>query len=202
MVALTVAIVAGGQSSRMGADKAFVQLAGRPLIAHLLDRVADLGQTETILIANRPADYAHFRLPVFTDVLPGKGSLGGIYTALRASQNPYTLALACDMPFVSPDLLRYLIGLAEGDAFDVIVPRVEGYPQGLHAIYGRACLEPIRARLDADRLKVIGFYDQVRVRMVDETEYERFAPDGRAFFNVNTPEELAQARRWVESDHA
>jgi molybdopterin-guanine dinucleotide biosynthesis protein A len=202
MVALTVAIVAGGQSSRMGTDKAFVQLNGRPLITHLLDRIAGLGQTETILITNHPADYAHLNLPMVSDVLPGKGSLGGIYTALHASQNSYTLALACDMPFVNPDLLRYLIRLAEGDAFDVIVPTVEGYPQGLHAIYGRACQEPIRARLDADRLKVIGFYDEVRVRMVDEEEYGRVVPDGRSFFNVNTPEDLEQARRWAEADQA
>ena len=202
MIDLTVAIVAGGQSSRMGTDKAFVQLGGRPLIAHLLERVADLGQAETILITNHPARYAHLGLPMFGDVLPGKGSLGGIYTALHVSRSPYVLALACDMPFVSPDVLRHLIGLAEGDAFDVIVPTVADYPQGLHAIYGRACLDPIRARLDADRLKVIGFYDDVRVRRVDEAEYGPIDPEGRSFFNVNTPEDLEQARQWAEAGRA
>lgn len=200
MGALTVAIVAGGQSSRMGTDKAFVEIAGRPLIAHLLDRIADLGQAETILIANHSAAYAHLGLSIFPDVLPGKGSLGGIYTALHASRSPYTLALACDMPFVSPTLLRHLIGLAAGDAFDVIVPTVAGYPQGLHALYGRACLDPIRTRLDADRLKVIGFYPDVRVRAVDEAEYGPLDPEGYALFNVNTPEDLAQARRWAAID--
>ena len=77
---------------------------------------------------------------MFGDVLPDKGSLGGIYTALTHSSQPYTLALACDMPFVNPALLRHMIGLRQGDQFDVIVPRVDGYPEGLHAIYSQDCL--------------------------------------------------------------
>jgi molybdopterin-guanine dinucleotide biosynthesis protein A len=128
-------------------------------------------------------------------VLPEKGSLGGIYTAIHYSQNPYTLVIACDMPFVSPSLLRHMIGLCEGDQFDVIVPRVDGYPEGLHAIYSKACLAPIRQRLDADKLKVIGFYDDVRVRPLDEAEYRPFDPQGHSFDNINTPEELAEAQR-------
>lgn len=82
MIDFSVAIMAGGQSSRMGTDKAFVQLDGRPLIAHLLERVADLGQRETFIVTNQPAEYAPLGLPLHADVLPGKGSLGGIYTAL------------------------------------------------------------------------------------------------------------------------
>ncbi|RPI95845.1 MAG: molybdenum cofactor guanylyltransferase, partial [Chloroflexi bacterium] len=160
MTTFTVAIIAGGQSSRMGTDKSFVPLRGKPLIEHLLDRVGSLGQNETILITNCPDDYAHLGLPMFTDVLPGKGALGGIYTAIHASQSPYTLALACDMPFVNADLLRYMLALTGSGEVDVVVPRVDDYPQGLHAIYGKECLPAIRARLDADRLKVIGFYDQ------------------------------------------
>jgi molybdopterin-guanine dinucleotide biosynthesis protein A len=103
------------------------------------------------------------------------------------------------MPFLNPALLRYMIGLCEGDHFDVIVPRVDGYPQGLHAIYSKACLEPIRARLDADRLKVIGFYDDVRLRYLDEDEYQSLDPNGLAFRNVNTPEELADAQQIAAS---
>ena len=195
MTSLTVAINAGGQSSRMGTDKAFVDLLGQPLIEHIIGRVAGLGQAETILITNRPDDYAHLGLPLVGDVMPDKGSLGGIYTALHHGQTAYTLVVACDMPFLNPALLRYMVGLCAGDQYDVIVPRVEGYPQGLHAIYSQNCLEPIRARLDAGRLKVIGFYDDVRVRYLDEAEYAPFDPDGLSFSNVNTPQELAEARR-------
>lgn len=200
MAGLTVAIIAGGKSSRMGTDKSFVPLLGMPLIEHLLTRIAHLGQDETILITNHPAEYAYLELLMFEDVLPNRGSLGGIYTALTYSSQPYTLALACDMPFVNPALLRHMSGLRRGDQFDVIVPRADGYPEGLHAIYSQACLPPIRERLDADRLKVIGFYQQVRVRYLDEAEYQPLDPKGLSFFNVNTPKELAEAQALVESE--
>lgn len=194
----SVAISAGGKSTRMGTDKAFVDLNGKPVIEHLLARVRDLGQAETILIANRQEAYAHLGLPIFPDALADTGSLGGIYTAILHSQQPYTLVLACDMPFANPDLLRYLLNLRTGDQFDVIVPRVDGFPEGLHAVYSKACLPPIRRRLDANRLKVIGFYADVRVRYLDEKDWQPFDPDGISFYNVNTPEQLAAARRLAQ----
>jgi molybdopterin-guanine dinucleotide biosynthesis protein A len=182
----------------MGTDKAFVNILGKPLIEHLLARVADVGQEETILITNRLADYAHLTLPMYSDVLPDKGSLGGIYSAIHHSSHDYTLVIACDMPFISTDLLRYMAMLRDGDKYDVIVPRVEGYPEGLHALYSKQCLEPIRKRLDADELKVISFYDDVRVRYIDEDEYKQFNEKGLAFYNVNTPDELKEARKLAE----
>ncbi len=195
MHSFSVAIIAGGKSSRMGTDKSFVQLAGRSLIAHIIERVLPLGQAETFLITNKPKSYAHLGLPMHSDVLPEKGSLGGIYTAIYHSQQSYTLCVACDMPFANSELLRYLVDLRKDDSFDVIVPRVESYPEGLHALYSRACLDPIRKRLEADQLKVIGFYADVRVRYVDEAEWQRFDPQGLSFRNINTPDELAQSNQ-------
>jgi molybdopterin-guanine dinucleotide biosynthesis protein A len=194
-ISFSLAILAGGKSSRMGTDKSFVDLLGKPFIEHIITRVSDLGQQETFLITNRPDAYAHLHLPMFADVLPEKGSLGGIYTAIYHSQNPYTVVIACDMPFVNPVLLRYMIGLSADTQHDVIVPRVDGYPQSMHAVYHKACLGPIRAQLDAQRLKVIGFFDQVRVRYLDEPEYRTYDPEGISFSNINTPEELESARR-------
>jgi molybdopterin-guanine dinucleotide biosynthesis protein A len=200
MSAFTVAILAGGNSSRMGTDKSFVPLRGRPIIGHVLERVSGLGQNETILIVNRPDDYAHMGLPMFSDVIPDKGSLGGIYTAIYHSRSDSTLVLACDMPLVNPSLLRHMIALCSegGGPYDVVVPRVDGHPQGLHAIYSRRCLEPIRECLDADRLKVIGFYDRVRVRYLDPPEYARFDPQGLSFQNINTPDELQAVQRLID----
>jgi molybdopterin-guanine dinucleotide biosynthesis protein A len=195
---LSVAIMAGGQSSRMGRDKSFVELAGQSIIEHVRERVESLGQAETLLITNRPADYIHLRLPMFSDVMPGKGSLGGIYTAISHSQHSHTLVVACDMPLLNRDLLSYMVDLIDTET-DIIVPRVDGYPQGLHAIYSKRCLTPIKQRLDADRLKVIGFYDDVNVRYIDEAEYRPFDPQGHSFFNVNTPDELEAARQLMES---
>ena len=198
----TVAILAGGRSTRMGTDKALVALNNKSLIEHVIARASDLGQGETILITNQPGAYAHLGLPMFGDVVPNKGSLGGIYAAISYSQNPYTLALACDIPFVKPDLLRYMLSrlTASGGPFDVIVPRAKGFWQGLHAIYGKACLAPIRECLDADDLHVIRFYPKVRVCYLNEAEWAPFDPDGVSFFNVNTPDELEQARRIVAGE--
>ena len=127
-----------------------------------------------------------------TDALPGKGALGGIYTALLQAQSEWLLAIACDMPFIKADLLRYMIAQIDADT-DIIVPRVAGYPQGMHALYRKTCLAPIRQQLDADRLKIIRFYDQMRVCYLDEADYAPFDPDGGSFTNLNTPEELQRA---------
>jgi molybdenum cofactor guanylyltransferase len=199
MEPFTVAIIAGGKSSRMGTDKAFVLLAGKPIIEHIIGRVSDLGQAETILITNRPESYDHLKLPMYRDVVPDKGSLGGIYTAIHHSQHPFTLALSCDIPFVNPALLRHILSLRnttiDGNPVDVVVPRVDKYPEGLHALYSKRCLEPIRERMDADRLNVIGFYPKVNVRYIDEPEYAAIDPHKHSFFNVNTPDELQQAEQ-------
>jgi len=185
---VTVAILAGGKSSRMGVDKSFAPLLGKTLIQRVLDRAGSLG-LPAILITNRPADYASLGLPMFGDLLPGKGSLGGLYTAISCSPTVYTLCVACDMPFLNPALLAYLISLRAG--YDVIVPRINGFPEALHAVYGKGCLGPIREKLDQDRLKATGFYGEVRLRFVEEDEVRRFDPALRSFVNVNTPEELA-----------
>jgi len=193
-LSFSLAIIAGGQSRRMERDKAFVELAGKPLIEHVLERSADLGQAETIIIANKPAQYRHLGLPMYRDVLPGKGSLGGIYTALVKAKRPHALVLACDMPFVNADLLRFMIAQMDSE-LDIVVPTVDAYPQGLHAIYKKTCIKPIAEQLAADRLKIIRFYDQMRVRYLDETDCAPFDPDGRCFTNLNTPAELAEAER-------
>ena len=191
---LSLAIIAGGQSRRMGRDKAFVELGGKPLIERVIERSAELGQAETILITNSAADYAHLGLPMHGDIFPDKGSLGGIYTALTRASQSAVLVLACDMPFINPDLLRFMIAQLDEDT-DIVAPRVDGYPQGLHAIYRKTCLEPIREKLEADRLKIIGFYDRMKVCYLDEADYAPFDADGRAFMNLNTPAELAEAQR-------
>ena len=127
------------------------------------------------------------------DALPGKGALGGIYTALLRATCPAVLALACDMPFVNERLLRFMLSQLDAQT-DVVVPRVQGYPQGMHAIYRKTCTQPIREQLLRDRLKIIGFYPAVRVRYLDEADYAAFDPLAQSFTNLNTPAELAQAQ--------
>ena len=196
---LTVAVLAGGKSSRMGSDKAFVRVRGRPLIEDVLEQMAGLG-AETVLITNQPQAYRYLGVPLFGDVLPDVGALGGLYSALHHSTRARTLCVACDMPFVARPLLEHLIALSAD--CDAVVPRLRAGPAGgleaepFRAVYARAaCLGPIRAALDAGRRRVISFFPDVRVRFVDEPEIERFDPDHRSFFNINTPEDLDRARQ-------
>lgn len=190
--AFTVAILAGGKSSRMGTDKAFVRVLGKPLIEDILDHLHGLG-AETIIITNTPESYRYLGVPLFTDVLPDKGALGGIYSALYHSSHPHTLCVACDMPFVVRPFLDHLISLIpEGEA---IVPRLGKEAEPFRAIYSRTCLGPIRAALEAGKMRIISFFPDVRVRFVDEAEIDRFDPHHLSFFNVNTPEDLESARR-------
>ncbi|MCL4263283.1 MAG: molybdenum cofactor guanylyltransferase [Anaerolineae bacterium] len=192
MSKVTVAIQAGGKSSRMGVDKSFVLFNGRPLIEIVRDTVAGLGD-ELILITNKPEAYAHLGLSMFGDLYPEQGPLGGIYTAVHHAQHPHTLIVACDMPWLNRYLLAYMLTLRE--TADVIVPRWEKYPEPLHAIYHKNCLGPIEEKLNAQMLKITSFYGRVTVRFVEREEIERFDPDGRSFANINTPQELAQADR-------
>jgi molybdopterin-guanine dinucleotide biosynthesis protein A len=183
-LAFSVAVLAGGQSRRMGRDKAFLPVGGRPVVERVIERVAPLSD-DVLLIA--PADdlYRHLSARLVGDIYPGKGPLGGIYTALHAARYDHCLVVACDMPFLDTGLLRYLVGLAPG--YDVVIPRVEGFPETLHAVYGKRCLEPIQRRLLAGQLKIIGFFDEVRVRYVERDDVARFDPEFHSFMNMNTP---------------
>src|SRR5678815_4185567 len=110
---ISVAILTGGQSSRMGRNKAFVEVGGKPIIERIIERVRDLG-SDMMLITNTPSDYAHLEIASYPDLIPGKGSLGGLYTALTHANQGYLLAVSCDQPFLNTDLLRFLIGLRAG----------------------------------------------------------------------------------------
>jgi molybdenum cofactor guanylyltransferase len=209
-------VLAGGQSRRMGRDKAFLDFAGVPLIERVIERVQSLC-AETIIVANDAERFARFGLRVVRDIYPGKGSLGGIFSGLQALSAEYALVVACDLPFLNDALLRYLIALAP--QADVVIPRShkptgkakdatrygqlavkESGLQATQAIYSRRCLEPMRARLLADDLRIINFFDEVRVRVVEPGEVARFDPQLLSFINVNRPSDLAMALSLVNRD--
>lgn len=188
--ALSVAILAGGRSRRMGRDKSLLPLAGRPLLAHVIERCAQL-QVKMFLVTNQPADHQHFGLPMVSDALPGAGALGGLYTALLYSSTADVLCVGCDMPFLNPILLRELARQRAGA--DGVVPVIAGRPEPLHAVYNSACLPAIRAQIVRGDLKLTGFYHQVNLRYVDESWVRRLDPELRSFVNLNTPADLDAA---------
>ena len=176
----------------MGQDKAFLPLVGRSVIDRVLECVQPLSDDVT-LITNTPERFRHLGYRMVGDVYPGKGSLGGIYTAIHAARNSHCLVVACDMPFLNADLLCHLTELAPG--YDVVIPRIEEFPETMHAVYGKACLEPIKRRLLAGRLKIIGFFGDVRVRYVERDDSARFDPTFRSFLNINTPDDWERVQR-------
>ncbi len=198
MQKVSVAILAGGQSRRMGRDKAFLPVGGRPVIERVIQRVVPLSDDVTI-ITNTPERYHHLGCRMESDVYPGKGALGGIYTAIHGACHSHCLVVACDMPFLNPNLLRHLMSLASG--FDVVIPCIKDFPETMHAIYGKGCLEPIERSLLAGRLKIIAFFEDVRVRYVGRDAVARFAPNFYSFLNMNTPADWERVQRLAEQEH-
>ena len=189
---ITGVILAGGKSSRMGQNKALMSLGGKRLV----DRVVEVMRSvfdDLLIVTNTPEVYADLGIPMVRDVWPEKGSLGGVYSAIYHVATPYCLVVACDMPFLRTAVLRYLI--TQMADYDVVVPDVLGELQTLHAIYSNACLQPIERRLEANRLRIVGFFPDVRIRTVTAGELEPYDPELLAFQNLNTPEEFQAAEQ-------
>ena len=185
-------IQAGGRSTRMGGEpKALLPLGGRRIIERVVDAVAP-AVADLLLVTNTPELYAFLGLPMVGDAYPDHGSLGGIFSGLRAAPGDAVFTVACDMPFLHPEVVRLVVQRAgEGD---VVIPRAGGQLETLHAAYARACLPHMEAHLRRGRLKIVDFFDAVRVVEIPEADVARYRAPAVAFMNVNTPEELARAR--------
>ena len=179
----------------MGEDKALKTFLGRPLIQRVIERLTPIAD-EIIVTTNRPDDYSFLPHTLHADLKPGRGALGGLYTAIASATHPIVAVVACDMPFASPRLIEAMSRLmvdAEREADVVIAKSEEGY-EPLHAVYRReTCLPAIEKSIDADQWKVIAWFPQVKVRVLTPEEINLYDPDHLAFWNVNTPEEFAKA---------
>ena len=185
-------ILAGGKNSRMGINKAFLEIDGTRLIDNIL-AVYQKIFSEIIIVTNDPLSYTEFsETLIVTDIYKEKGALGGIYTGLFYATYDYSFVTACDMPFLNEDFIIYLTGQA--GKHDIIVPELpEGF-QPLHAIYSRNCLSHIKKLLSADKLKITGFYKEVRLLSIPEEKIKPFNKDGRLFLNINTSEDLEKEK--------
>ncbi len=199
---LSVAILAGGQSRRMGTDKALLRLTpDGPTLAERVVAAAGAVADEVLIVANDER-LQFLGLRTVSDAYPGTGALGGIYSAVAAAAHPHCLVVACDMPFLSPSLLRAMA--AEPREYDVCAPYLvvgenrqgggRGVYETLHAIYGRAALPAMREQLTLGNYRIVGFFPHVRVRPLPEATLRQHDPALRSLFNVNTPERLAEAR--------
>lgn len=185
---VTGVLLAGGQSRRMGRDKAHTVVGGRPLYTRPLDFLRQ--HFETVFISGDRPDLASTGVPALADLYPGS-SLGGLFTALKAAETSWIFILPCDLPYPDDRILRLL--LARREAADAVVPySLKGY-EPLFAVYHKHCLGPIEAMLREDRFRISELFPLIRLCRLDWQEF----PDGweRSLRNVNTPEQLRQLQK-------
>ncbi|MCI0842026.1 MAG: molybdenum cofactor guanylyltransferase, partial [Chloroflexi bacterium] len=192
-------VLAGGRSRRLGRAKALEPFQGEPLIRRVIDRLSritddlvfvvnDHEQASALPISSRDTDLTY---EIVIDKYPDGGSLGGIYTGLLAANSQWAFVVACDMPFLNVELMRHMLSMRDGQ--DVVVPRTDGYPEPTHALYNKSCLPFIEKRLKRDDLKIARFFDEIRVRFLEEAEVRGLDGDLLSFFNVNTQADLDRA---------
>jgi molybdopterin-guanine dinucleotide biosynthesis protein A len=188
-------VLAGGGGLRLGREKALENLGEISLLERVLLQLSFLDSDILLVTAkelSRPWLEGHPRLKVVSDIYPGKGPLGGIYTGLELSNSFYNVVVACDMPFLNRALLGYMAGVSAG--YDLVVPRLKGLVEPLHAVYSKACLASIEGLLKQGVLGIRELFRLVRVRYVEAEEIDRFDPEHLSFFNINTRADLARAR--------
>jgi molybdenum cofactor guanylyltransferase len=189
-------ILAGGRSLRLGHDKVLEKIGNTSLLERVVSRI-DSFSKKIIIVTAQERTFApltkHPKVKIVSDILPGQGSLGGIYTGLVESSSFYNLVVAADMPFLNESLLRYMI--EKSDGYDFVLPRVNDLFEPLHAVYSRNCIAPIKSILEQGKKVIIELFDYVKVRYIDTEEVERFDPKHLSFFNINTREDLELARK-------
>jgi len=192
---LSLVIQAGGESRRMGTDKALLPFLGKPLILRPLSRLAGLAN-EVLVTSNHPESYRFLGLTPIPDVFPGLGALGGLFTALSVARYPYVAVVACDMPFASQEIFAFALVLLHETGADAVIPRSKGGTEPFHAVYRReTCLPFVHSALEASKRRVDAWFSQANIRYLEAEEMLPYDPDQLAFLNINTPEELQQAER-------
>ncbi|NLA27637.1 MAG: molybdenum cofactor guanylyltransferase [Firmicutes bacterium] len=187
-------ILAGGDSSRLGCPKPFLEMDGSSLIELIVYRLSALFKEITV-VADEQDSFTSLPVRIIGDLITGgnKSPLRGIHAGLSCSNLPYQFVAACDMPFINLDLVRYMSAFAPH--YDVVVPHIGSYYQPLHAYYHRSCIEPIRRQIEEGECKVTAFYDKINVRHIGYSEVAPFDPGQRSFFNVNTWDDYQEAQK-------
>jgi molybdopterin-guanine dinucleotide biosynthesis protein A len=194
----TLVIQAGGNSQRMRQNKALMSFCGEPLIERVLRRTKDLAE-ETFITANILEDFQYLGLPIIKDMIPGKGALGGLYTALKSASNQEVIVVGCDMPFVNSKLLIAECDLLDWEIADAVIPVSPFGIEPLHAVYRRDnCLAAVQNALENGHLRLISWFSDVRITKMTSEEVAVYDPEYYAFINVNTPQEFQSAEILAE----
>ena len=213
---VTGIILAGGKSRRMGENKALMRLGANSLIGHVTRRMR-LITDELLLVTNSPTEYGHLNVPMHGDIFPDTGALGGIYTGLTHASHDVVLCVACDSPFLEPELLTYLVSIL--GEYDAVMPYTyssnkdigvtnPSYStdritlQTLCAAYSKRCLPIIELMLRESELRVHALAERAHIKRISPEIWQEFDPDGMSFFNINTPEDFERANSYMRSQTA
>ena len=194
---VTGIILAGGKSSRLGRDKAWEDVGGQRII----DRVIGALQSscdEVLIIGDRPERQNELSLPKCiqyrSDELKGRGSIGGLYTGLTASDTLWSLVVACDMPFISRELIRFMLSIISKNRCDAIVPVINGRYQPTHALYNSTCIPFIEKNISSGNFRMDSYFDEIYLEEISEDVINSIKGAELSFFNVNTEDDLFTAR--------
>ena len=183
-------ILSGGNNRRMLRNKALLQVGQKTIIEREIEVLSTLFSRITV-VTNAPESYKHPGVNLVSDLVPGKGPLGGIYSGLIASKDKYNFVVGCDLPFLNAALISHMIEVTNGH--DIVVPKFKGFVEPLHAVYSNHCLIPIERQLSRNELRIQCLFGEVKMRYIRQSDIERYDPKGIAFFNVNTEDELKKA---------
>ncbi|MBT3364043.1 MAG: molybdenum cofactor guanylyltransferase [Chloroflexi bacterium] len=177
-------ILAGGKGSRFGQEKASLKIDGTSLLERVIGQLAQLS-SEVIVVYSQGqnAPQYHETATIVTDIYPDKGALGGVYTGLMTSGSHYNLIVACDMPFLNPDLLRYMIEVS--CSHDIIIPYVDQNVEPLHAVYSKDCLSYIEDMFEQGNIRIRDLLMIANIRYVGQSEVDRYDPEHLSMFNIN-----------------
>ena len=196
-------VLAGGLSRRLGHDKRQLRLwgaSGPTLLEHTITTVGALC-AEVVVVLNDPERWPTLPARCVGDSLPDGGALGGIYSGLAAATNQHALVVACDMPLLNPQLLAAMLALPRG--YDLLVPRspAPGSARNgldvepLHAIYSKACLEPMRSALERGQRQISALFPSLHVVYFERAQIAQHDPESHSFLNINTLAQMADAER-------
>jgi len=189
---ITGAILAGGYSKRFGENKALIEISSKKLIERIIEVFTSIFN-EILIISNSPDEYKALGFPVIQDVLPVKGPLVGIYSALLASRYKHIFISACDMPFINSNLISYMIEKIAN--FDIVVPVIDDEKlEPLHAIYSKSCIPHIKNKINLNEKRIISFYENLLVYHLKKDEIIKHDPPQLSFYNINTNEDYRKAQ--------
>lgn len=185
---ITGVILAGGQSSRFGSNKALAMWRNKFLVQHVSDVLASVFN-DILLSTNSPDQFVFLKLPTVADRFQNMGPLAGIHAALNHSLKPWIFVVGCDMPAITPDLIFCLCGYANNE-FDAVIPWLKSGPEPLCGLYHKTALAKIELQLTNRKAQMQELLGKLTVRKVNETELQKVSGGLQVFSNINRAQDL------------